>query len=244
MGWGHSRRRKKGYGTSDNNVKHFIVEGALKEQVESLMENRHRLLAPFPLIPEEVYRVYWTDEEWAAMQTLKPYQLLAHRRWFEIKGCVGGATLTVNFTDGQVYPVGEHLLAFDYLPMAMQEPIKDWISLWSHYRAEKLALQAKLKEVAKVCKTYGHLLRVWPDIEGFLGDEGKEKLRDKQVRSPYPRDAMDQLVDSAGYPIKWQLKDEFKPAAFEEFSAMIAEALMLPQVDNNKHIAVVRLQGE
>lgn|SRR5262245_17594009 len=235
------RRRRK---NPERDAGEF-VQGGLKEKVLKLMQNRHRLIAPFTVDLEELYQQMWTDEQRAALRvlakrdgllrlraqmTINSVPLPAHR---DENGDVerdSFVNVTVNLPQPRPMCSASALL-YEDLPVAMRDKLYDWAPVWKQYERETNMLALKVEQVGKVCSTYGQVFRIWPDLQGFFGEFGRSRIDNMIVSSRYP-DAV-RLFDGAQ-----TLKPEFRPEAFEMYTMWIAEALMLPEVEGS-HIATV-----
>lgn len=228
-----SRRRKK------DSVRDFMVE-TLAAKVGKMMDSRRRLLAPFPLTPEKIYRAAWTPEERTALRVCARHkELLRTGQTMQIilptmiKEDHAKATVTVKLA--QALPMPGYVLSvpYDNLSFEQVHAIHEWIPKWVELNVQQSQLVSKVKDVGKICKTYGQLYRLWPDILSFFNDTGSRVVMNARVKSPYPEQAMYYGGESAK-----QLRPEFSPDAFAPFTSMIAECLMLPE-NEDKEVATV-----
>jgi hypothetical protein len=236
---GKRRRGRKGTAAQE-----FIKED-LKTRIGQMMDNRRRILAPFPVAAEDLYWLAWTKQERTAIELLLPYG----ENLFEM----GAVMLLTNyeFMDAKKYRITVRLpqempakqryntiVEWGEVPIEFAKPIVDWFPLWKQHKDERNELLTKLENVADYCKTYGQVYRVWPDLLGFFDEEGREKINSAKVKSKLPDDLMIWDHDLG----KEVLMEEFRPAAFEPFTTMIAECLMLPEIDA-KEVGTVELMG-
>lgn len=215
-----------------NNSPRYFISEELVKRVHGLMDNRRRLLAPFPVDPQAVYEAGWTKEEREAIALLrrKEGQLLREGKSMKLAFRMRDKDFVVALTLPVEQPMAWHFtLRLKDLPKDMAVSIAHWIPLWWNLNAEQARLAAKIKDCARVCKTYGQLYRMWPDVLSLMNDRGKEKIGSARVRSAYPQDAyrVERLEEGA----QLLLREEFRPEAFEPFTAMIAECLMLPETN-------------
>lgn len=211
----------------------FISEELLG-RVNKLMDNRRRLLAPFPVDARAVYNAGWTAEEHAAIKVLETTRegLLRKGRTLHLRfhSKEKGKDYTIAIQAGEDLPMAQfafQMLLKD-LPVDLKEPIARWIPEWWKLHVEQVRLGAKVKACAHVCRTYGQLHRMWPDVLSLLNDRGKEKIGNARVRSAYPESAFKWSDDEEGNRVG-ELREDFKPEAFAPFTGMIAECLMLPE---------------
>lgn len=217
----------------------LYVQNELKDKVKKLMENRHRLIAKFPLDPMEIYKLLYTEKQWEAVQVLQGINGLTRTsKSLEIKNVVIEgrlAKVNVNFPDELIMAWGA-TVPFDDVPLHMQDEILKWVPVWQEYKNQTDELCRRVREVGKVCGTYGQVFRIWPDLRGFFGERGRSKVAEARVRSKYPDAACkwESDMDDA----KWVLKDEFRLESFAKYEMWIAECLMLPDVPG-EHVGFV-----
>lgn len=226
-------RRKR---LNDKRASDFLV-GTFTEKVGRMMENRHRLLAPFPIDATLLYQHYWTPQEWQAVQVLRGREDLFESTWrvmltSEIMWEDKKKRITIEVKLGAPAPAVGAAIPVDALPEAMAKQIHEWVPLWMGLAKDKARLLEKVNAVADVCNTYGQLARLWPELEGFFGSAGKAQMAGKAVRSPLPQKALEW---TNGEP---ELMERFRPEAFVPFAEMIAECLMLPEVPGD-HVGKV-----
>jgi hypothetical protein len=205
------------------------------------MNNRRRLLAPFPLVPEQLYRTAWTLEERAAIRVLAPRNiemfrlgtlLLVHLPSILVQEVSKRATITINLPRGLPMAAGySMIIPYENLLPEQINALEEWTPHWLELYREQAMLIAKTREVGKICSTYRQLYRLWPDILSFFDNTGAQAVCEAKAQSRYPSGAL--LYDHAR-----SLKPEFRPEAFAPFTSMIAECLMLPE-DKTKEVASV-----
>lgn len=221
-------------------VKDFLLDN-LKDRVRSLMENRRRLLHPFPVDAMAVYRSAWTTREYEAISMLfrsHGGNMFRHSKIVLISGFVLDAkryTIIVKLPEGM--PANEYyntVIAWSNLPIELAHPIAEWLPHWLQHKEELNKLLNKIEEVAAVCQTYGQLYRLWPDILGFFDERGRAMIDAARTQSKYP-DGVWQWEENRYVAMgERRLKEEFKPEAFAPFNAVIAECLMLPEVEGEE----------
>lgn len=226
MGW----QRHRG----ESNASKFVSQ-SLRDRISALMDNRRRLLAQFPIDPMEIYRLFWNEQTWAARATLIKAHgegIFVRLRDIPIFGRIdqinptGTTRIMVRLPEEQPMSFGWKL-QFINLPEDMQTQIKEWAVYWQQHINEKQELIKAVETVADVCKTYGHVYRLWPDLLGFFGEYGKAKIAQSKAKSRLPNAVYMYDRDKSAFI----MKPEFKPEAFAKFSEMIAECLMLPETD-------------
>lgn len=232
-------RKKKGPEGAEH------LKGFVKSQANKLMENRHRLLAPFPYEPAEVHGQMFNMAEWDAIQTLmlRP-GLVATSNWFCIDGVkvflqdgtVGVRKVTIRCSN---LPMPDNpTLAMELLPPEMKEKIGDWGMTWYRLKRETNSVITKLDQLARHCNTYGQIVRVWPELAGFMGQHARFTIDNARVKSRLPEGVMDVQVDKETWTKTYTLNEQWQPKAFEGLNLLIAEALMLPFVEG-QHVATV-----
>lgn len=213
----------------------------LVQKVNGLMDNRRRLLAPFPVEARAIYDSGWSAQEHEAMSILEARMPDLLRKGhtiklrFHSKEKQRDYTITVHSEEALPMASFAMEMLLKDLPMELKKPIVCWIPEWWKLHYEQVTLVAKVKECANVCKTYGQLYRMWPDILSLFGDKGREKIGSARVRSAYPDAAHKWDEESQSL----QLREEFKPEAFAPFTSMIAECLMLPLARADKEVAKI-----
>ena len=218
------RRRNK-------TVNEFVNEN-LKGKVSGLMDSRRRLLAPFPVAAERIYRSVWTPEERAAIRVcVKRKEFLREGNRIVLKMPVvlrGDETMTtvvgMTISLKQPLPMPGYSVSVPYENLEPEHvaALQEWAPRWIELRQEQNRLLTRLEQCGKVCKTFGQLYRLWPDILSFFGEAGQQKVREARVRSAYPDAVL--LFDGAK-----SLRPEWAPETFAPFTSMIAECLMLPE---------------
>jgi hypothetical protein len=218
------RRKKSG-------PAHFMSE-ELKARVTKLMDNRRRLLAPFPVDARAVYDAGWSAGQHAAMNLLFDSNpgMFRMGKSIRLRFRANERDYNVAVTMEEERPMCDfrlELLLKD-LPMSLKEPIAHWIPQWWKLHREQAQLIAKVNDCGRICKTYGQLHRLWPDILSLFDGDGREKIGSAKVRSALPEGAFKWEDDEQGNRVG-TLREGFEPAAFTPFTAMIAECLMLPE---------------
>lgn len=232
------KRRGARKGTA---AQEFVKEDLVRK-IAQMMDNRRRILAPFPVAAEDLYWLAWTKQERAAIELLLPHG----ENLFEM----GAVMLLTNYEFNskkyritmrlpQVMPAKHRyntIMEWGDVPIEFAKPIVDWFPLWKQHWDERNELLTKLEDVADYCRTYGQVYRVWPDLLGFFDEEGREKINSAKAKSKLPDDLLvwDRELG------EMTLTEEFRPAAFERFTTMIAECLMLPEIDA-KELATIEL---
>lgn len=220
------------------------LNGYVKNQVTKLMDNRHRLLAPFPFTAAEVHALFFSVDETIAIQRLEHRGLINTSSWFYIDGVkVAG----VNNSDTIVRKVTFHCdnlpmpsnntLSMALLPPDMKREIAEWGQKWYRLQSETNRVTVKVESLARHCKTFGQIVRVWPEMQGFLGEHARHAVDNARVKSRYPEGVMEWRRGDDGIP-HTSLSEEWQPKALEEYNLYLAEALMLPYSDG-KHVATM-----
>jgi len=221
-----------------------FLNNDLKKQVNKLMDNRRRILAPFPIAAEEIYRAGWSPEEMRAIEILKPRgDMLREGRTMHVSELPlgdGVAQVTIKLREDVPMPGYTMRLKFGELPSPLQHTIATWAPKWYDLKQEQNRLLLKVEQVAKVCKTYGQLYRLWPDILSLFDDTGRQKVNEMRAQSRLPDEVYEWSLDE-GTRIRArssQIKEMFRPEAFAPFTSMIAECLMLP-TDETEEVAYI-----
>jgi hypothetical protein len=225
------------------------IRDQMGSKVESMMNNRHMLMVPFPVPAMDVYMTLWTPAQLEAMNLFRGIHVLKMHREFTIIGCPGPdgkGIRRVTVTMDEDHPLPRDLnMPFAGLPDGMRELIQAWIPTWMQYNKETMNVVSKVKRIGSVCSTYGQVVRLWPELQGFLGEWGAEKVHKAKAKSPYPDGAIKWVdpdpTDSNVDVVADGLEDEFKPETYAPLTHMIAECLMLPEIDNLIHVG--RVQG-
>lgn len=227
-----SRRSKN----KEKDVSEFVKD-ELVGSIEKLMINRHKLMAPFPVPAMDIYQLCWSTKQHEAFQVLGNSLVLRKAKQFTINGIHAFSQVyQVRITCDQEMPMPRDMeTPSTILTEAMRSQIEDWVPVWLRYKEQTDQLTEKVRRVGKHCTTYGQLVRIWPDLQGFLGEYGTAKVHKAKAKSPYPAGVLEWGDNSRGD----ELIDEYKPAAFEPFSSMIAECLMLPVIDDLIHVGFV-----
>lgn len=224
-----SRRRKK-------TVSDF-ASNELAAKIGKLMDNRRRVLAPFPVNPNMLYRRVWSDEERAAIRLLASQRKGMLTQGSKLRVKLTEPPCLITITLPQELPTVDRYAAldvpYDKLTFDQAEALGRWAPQWLELTTQQAELINKVKEVGAICKTYGQLHRLWPDMESFYNDAAKAALRHRVVRSPYPDKA---LLFEGGR----SLKPQYQPEVFAQFTGMIAECLMLPENDDKEVATVAR----
>jgi hypothetical protein len=237
-----SRRRRN----VERHAGDFVYEN-LAGAVERMMDNRHRLLAPFPLEPNDLYQYYWTTREWEALQVLQDVpELVRTDRTLVLTAVIEGkasgknilATINTSMDEHRARVKGP--LDINELPVEWQEKLREWMPLWTKLDADTKKLVRKIKDTATVCKTYGQVARLWPDLEGFFPAWGRQKLNNAKVRSAIPERALEWSRNEDGSQYA-ELQEKFRPEAFVPYAEMIAECIMLPNTPCT-HVARVSMR--
>ncbi len=225
-----------------------FVSGQLRDDIRKMMNNRWKLMAPFPVPAIDIWRLAWTPAHHTAFKILNGTFTLRKYRKFELTGFKDEEQeefkIGITLEDDQPMP-REFTMGRALLTDEQNRLIDEWIPVWWRYKTETESLCQKVYDVANQCSTYGQIIRLWPDLLGFLGEYGKEKIANAKVRSPYPEGVLKWggYVEESdgGKRIRKvsELEDYYKPAAFEPFTNMIAECLMLPVIDDLIHVGEI-----
>lgn len=239
------RRRPKIEGT---NASEYIRED-LKNKIDALMINRRKILAPFPVEPRTLYRQFWTDAEWDALQVL-PATMFRKRQAFTIDLPEGAHMRvesssedreTISVDMGEEKPFDSHHIDLDKIDPESRALIADWVPLWGRYESERIALIHRVNKVGNMISTYGQAFRLWPDLQGFFPEYGREKINKAKVASRLP----DPVYEWEYYDDPEEgriqkitgLAPDWTPQVFAVFTDMIAECLMLPEMEDMREVA-------
>lgn len=215
------------------------LKGSILHRVHALMNSRHVLLAPFPVDPERVYQCLWTPDESRALQLLsgRHNDVLTKDDKFSITGVLhGDQKYAVKVTMPRPLPLkawGAQTIPFGDLPLEVAMPIAEWLPTWLEYGADCARMGAAIVALANNCRTWGQVVRLWPDLLNLLESKGRMKVERAAKQSAYPESVV--TYDDAG---KRVFIDGFRPENFAPLTAMLAECLMLPTT-NGEHVATV-----
>ena len=101
------------------------------------------------------------------------------------------------------------------------------------YEIQATDVSEKLGNVFRVCNTVGQMLRLWPAIEGFLPEAGREKMLGRKVRSPYPHMAVNKTYNDEGKVIKETIVEGWRPEDLRPYELLISEALVMAELSDN-----------
>ena len=220
------------------NVRDFVSKD-LCATVNKLMDNRRRLLAPFPLDPDVLYEMVWTPKELDAMEVLSKHSDMLHMSsTFKLVKPKSELVIHVHLPQGRPGNGYRSEIAWSRVPKEAQELILEWGKEWLALHKQQNQLINKLEDLSKQCNTYGQLYRLWPDLLGFFGERGKEKVEAAQMKSKLPDGVLIVDYNEEGHRATVVLKEAYRPEAFEPFSTVIAECLMLP-THEGKEVATI-----
>ncbi len=225
---------RRGRNKGEKDVSAHIREH-LAPAVTRLMVNRHKLMAPLPVPAADIYQLLWADKHRDAFEILEGTGVLRLHRSFKITdveiGYPSMATGAIRITCDKDVPMARDMtIPMAMIPDSMRELINPWMHEWLRYRDETAKVEQQVNRVGRACSTWGQVVRIWPDLQGFLGEWGKEKVHGAKVKSPYPNAVL--YLDGS-------LEEGFMPEVFEPFSNMLAECLMMPFIDDLYHAGEV-----
>lgn len=233
---------RRGRKDINKHARDFVSEN-LVHTVEQMMENRHRLLLPFPIGTDELFVHFWTPEEFKALGVLALRQKLFWKSGvvemsavIHYMGKPRAVKIEINLPEAQ--PCAEHPLPVDQLPPEDAEKVREWALAWIEMRVDKTRLSSRIKQVARACKTYGQVVRLWPDLEGFFPAFGREKVANAKVQSKLPDDCYEWHETAADEFEATDLIPDFRPENLAPFAEMIAECLLLPNVPGEHQASV------
>jgi hypothetical protein len=215
-------------------VREFVTD-ELTKKIGTLMDNRRRVLAPFPLVPEDLYRMAWTAEERQAIRLLarERRDMLREHKSMKITLREPLCVILITLANELPMPGFSLEIPYDNLTFEQAQALGEWAPRWLELSAQQASLIQHVKEVGGICKTYGQLHRLWPDMESFYNEAAKTVVRNARVKSPYPSEAL--LFNGAT-----TLKPQYRPEVFAQFTSMIAECLMLPESEDREVAKVTR----
>lgn len=222
MGRRHGRKKS---------LAEYLTGEMLTSKITPLLDSRRKLLAPFPMAPVDVYAKFFSKSQLQALMELRDVEGLLNKRsscYIQIYGVKGEALITVNLEES--LPIGSGKadeISIHNFTEEEQTTLMNWAHDWSKMHRQQDAFTTKVGEVANVCTSYGQVFRLWPELQGFFSEFGKKKVGDAKARSPYP-------VDALTFEGSKTLKPEFRPEAFEPYSMMLAEALLLPVMEGSE----------
>lgn len=217
------------------------LDNQFSETVDAAMKRRHILMAPFPLDPEAVYAKMWSEEEREAIRVLSPRSMMRSARvlYFNVP-TTGEGRARVSLSIGDEKPIcASQSLEWGLFTKEEKQKIREWVRMWSQYARDTKNVQGAVADVVTVCNTLGQVARIWPDLVNFMSESQREVIKAMSVKAPYPREAM--YVDNSGRSMPYE---RYAPARFEKMNMLLAEALMLPEIEGLTHIATHNLEGE
>jgi hypothetical protein len=219
-----------------------------------LLTNRWALLCPFPVDRRDIYHHLFTDEQHAAMEVLNTFapSSLARRNELVLTidetfrvavrdRALNPKTIKIQFQQAVPLPVTEtrfgtpKVITVSSLPIHLRVPLLDWAFAWTKASAETRLTIERIRELFGICKTFGHVNRVWPNAAKLLPDEAQAKLAQAKVRSPYPEGAFALARDEAGRVTGRlpTIDSAWHPDNLAWFDDRLTEALCLPVPEGN-----------
>lgn len=114
---------------------------------------------------------------------------------------------------------------YDGLPLQTQIYVHNWVMRAESLRRENDIIIDRVESLLRECATPGQVLRVWPELVGFMPENGKQAFYSSRAKSPYPFGVI-QGEDERGRVI---LYSAFRPSVLTHFNHALAEALLLPR---------------
>lgn len=210
------------------------------------LRNRHMLLCPFPLDPMVLYRSLWNDAQFEGLKALFMVDgLLTRRSQMHLRvplvpdddGENNEVHIIVNLPEPQPMGGGDYD-EIDYTKFTDEElaMVRSWVVDWRKFQDDTDRVEVAVNDVVKACNSIGQVIRIWPDLLGFMKPSQQDEVKNKATRSPYPKDALEWYHNGQGQ-VCHRLAPGFQPERFKALHDVIAESLMLPEYDDLKHIA-------
>ncbi len=225
-------RRHSAWSPKKSSVQTQLGDG-FKMQISQMMEARRRTLAPFPVAPAVIHRLMWTDTEWEAIQKLQERQVLKTVRAVSIQRVpsmyaegIGnlGDVITIRVVMPEEVPGPfSSSVEFRNMPREVIGEVIPWVKHWSQCESERQIIVKRVSQMAETCTTWGHVHRLWPELLSLLDEGPRRKIEQAKARSPLPYGVnrwCGEFVDGT-HP-------QWKPEAFADCTAWLAECLMLP----------------
>lgn len=217
-----------------------IFTSKLIPEIKRLLDNRQRVLAQFPIDPLQLYEMFWTDREREALQLLQRREgVLMTRNHFNLarvptdSSKVPHVKVRVMMPTSLPLPFDSNIM-FDDLPHTMRLQVVQWAPIWMNYKVEEVTTVSKVERLASVCSTLGQAIRIWPELLSLYPADAKERLEKARALSKYP-DVV-RLFDGSA-----TLLEEFRPEAYAPFTAILAEASLLPTMTDMRHRAIIEM---
>lgn len=214
-----------------------------QSSIVSKLRNRHMLLCPFPLDPMALYRKLWSEQQWEGLMSLETVEHLfrkktsLHLRIPLVPDTPREEGVRVSITLPAELPMGSGEMDYTRLTEEEQAMVRSWIVDWRQFQKDTDEVESTVTYVVQACSTIGQVVRIWPDLLGFMRSDQQEEVQRKASRSPYPREVMEwEWREGVGKQYTG-LKPDFRPERFTALRDVIAEALMLPEYDDLTHIA-------
>lgn len=232
-------RRRYGSDKGPEVQRELKINGYIYGRVKELMENRQALLAPCPIPADTLYCCMFTLDERMAMDML----MQRHRGIVHLNDQFMITDFPLDLNDGRetrdmivhlferrpLIPYGGSKLKFGDIPLEIAKPLLEWGPIWNEYRRQKHLAFTTLERLAEVCTTWGHLFRLWPDVQSLMPQSGAMKVAKAKAKSPYPPDVW--MHDADG---KAELRPGYDTAHFAMLTEWLSEALMLPMGDRRQ----------
>lgn len=165
---------------------------------------------PVTFDPIALYRLAFSQEEWDAMALLRERfrdTLTTGYRWYYVTNeCQQHPIIKLEFSTDDEMPEIE--LNERDLPDQLAKRLRDWAVRAKHYDDMDGLLRDKLRQLVKLefkyrdndgkkierasVNTPGTMHRVWPEILPFLDNQSRETMQSKCMKSPLPRDWVDE----------------------------------------------------
>lgn len=219
--------------------KKITIKEAFKEEliprINKLLYSRRVLLAPFPVEPMDIYSLVWSEEEHKAIRVIRGREGALNTRNHVFVGQVPQESIVpfkirVMLRENMPVP-WDNYVDFARLRPSAQKDILQWVPLWKGFTEENEQLIWKVEQLAAKCATYGQAVRIWPDLLSLYPEEARARLEIARAASRYPDEV--RLFDGSH-----TLREEFRPEAYAPFTAILAEALLLPHTES-KSIATL-----
>lgn len=199
---------------------------------------------PVPFDPvSDVYRHHFTQNQWIALRYLMQERpkVISSASSFDLY-CSGQRHLSFSFPPGLTLP-GVRIRVSD-LPDDVQAVVKPWTnSVWYmrglrrelHDRCAGLVGNPqgcwRTDELGPGCNTPGQIIRIWPELQPFLGSGERARVRQASMKSRLPDRVAYGGGDDGITPEQFQCKawnsDKNSRRRFEELSEILVKASLI-----------------
>jgi hypothetical protein len=224
----------------DNQIKDHIRSHTIRAY-QLYVQRAH----PFDFDPiEDIYRHAFTEEQWNALQTVlklsslrdtgfkyaTSFQLIV--RDHEERG--GELPKETMWPDWLSIPVPVDTVPNLYggvpisaLPDSTRVRLERWIKRGYVFDQGENKLDSVLSSILREATTVGHVVRLWPVLQRFLGDYARKAVENRKARSPIPPGAFEYYLDRNGEWKRGGLKPQFDMRRYATIERILLGAALL-----------------